>query len=98
MNDLFEKVRTEINIADVLERYGTRIDRSGKGLCPFHNDSIASDGTMTATFSGSGVTVTARQGLGNLTNLDDVLNYISRVFLGSQAVSMIKAGTFDTTS
>lgn len=42
MNDLFEKVRTEINIADVLERYGTRIDRSGKGLCPFHNDSTPS--------------------------------------------------------
>lgn len=42
MSDLFEKVRTEINIADVLERYGTRIDRSGKGLCPFHNDSTPS--------------------------------------------------------
>jgi hypothetical protein len=59
---------------------------------------IASDGTMPATFSGSGVTVSARSGLGNLTNLDDVLNFISNVFLGSQSVTKIKAGTFDTTS
>jgi DNA primase len=42
MSDLFEKVRTEINIADVLEHYGIRIDRSGKGLCPFHKDSTPS--------------------------------------------------------
>lgn len=59
---------------------------------------IGSDGSMTATFTGSGIAVTARSGLGNLTNLDDVLNYISRVFLGSQAVTKIQAGTFDTTS
>jgi hypothetical protein len=62
------------------------------------NVTIASDGTMPATFSGSGVTVSARSGLGNLTNLDDVLNFISNVFLGSQSVTKIKAGTFDTTS
>jgi hypothetical protein len=62
------------------------------------NVTVAADGTMTATFSGTGITVTARAGLGNLTNLDAVLNYISNVFLGSQAVTKIKAGTFDTTS
>lgn len=62
------------------------------------NVAIASDGTMTATFTGSGVTVTARSGLGNLTNLDEVLNYISKVFLGTQSVTKLKAGTFDTTA
>jgi hypothetical protein len=39
MEDLFEKVRTQINIADVLEQFGVHIDRNGKGLCPFHSDS-----------------------------------------------------------
>jgi hypothetical protein len=62
------------------------------------NVTIASDGTMTATMSGTGITVTARPGLGNNTTLDGVLNYISNVFLGSQSVTKIKAGTFDTTS
>lgn len=62
------------------------------------NVSIAGDGTMNASLSGSGITVTARSGLGGLTNLDSVLNYISNVFLGTQTVTKIKAGTFDTTS
>jgi hypothetical protein len=62
------------------------------------NVSIAADGTMSASISGSGITVTARSGLGNNTNLDSVLNYISNVFLGTQTINKIKAGTFDTTS
>lgn len=62
------------------------------------NVAIAADGTMSATLAGSGITVTARAGLGNNTNLDSVLNYISNVFLGTQTVTKIKANTFDTTS
>jgi hypothetical protein len=51
-----------------------------------------------AELTGANITVTARSGLGNNTNLDSVLNFISNVFLGSQSVSKIKASTFDTTS
>ncbi len=61
------------------------------------NVTINSDGSMTAQGGSGGlITVTARSGLGNYTNLDDVLNYISRVFTGSQTVSKIKANTFDS--
>ncbi len=59
------------------------------------NVAINSDGTMTATASGSGVTVTARSALGNYTNLDDVLAYIAEVFTGNRTVTKIKANTFD---
>lgn len=59
------------------------------------NVTVNSDGSMTVSSTGSSVTVTARSGLGNYTNLDDVLNYISQVFLGTQTVTKIKANTFD---
>lgn len=36
--DLFSTVKTHISTIDAAERYGIEVKRSGKALCPFHND------------------------------------------------------------
>ena len=46
----------------------------------------------------SNISVTANANLGGSTNLQTVLNYIANVFAGTQQVTKLKAGTFDTTT
>ena len=36
--DLFRAVREAVDARDAAERYGLRLDRAGRALCPFHND------------------------------------------------------------
>jgi len=42
MDGIFEKVKSAVNIADVVERFGVKLDRSDKGLCPFHKEKTPS--------------------------------------------------------
>lgn len=42
MTDKFEKVKAEVKIADVVERFGVKLDRNDKGLCPFHHEKTPS--------------------------------------------------------
>lgn len=53
---------------------------------------------LSGNIDASRIAVTANSYLGNNTTLSAVLTYIANVFAGSQAVTKIKAGTFDTTS
>jgi hypothetical protein len=53
---------------------------------------------LSGNIDASKITVAANSYLGNNTNLASVLTYIANVFAGSQAVTKIKAGTFDTTT
>ena len=39
---IFEKVKSYVNIAEVAERFGVKLDRTGKGLCPFHKEDTPS--------------------------------------------------------
>lgn len=36
--DIFEVARELLDMVSVAERYGVSVDRHGKALCPFHND------------------------------------------------------------
>ena len=36
--DVFREVRERVSARDAAERYGLRLDRSGRALCPFHDD------------------------------------------------------------
>lgn len=40
--DIFEKVKEQINIADVVESFGIQLNNKDKGLCPFHNEKTPS--------------------------------------------------------
>lgn len=35
MEDIFEKVKEKLNIADVVERYGVHLNHSDMAKCPF---------------------------------------------------------------
>lgn len=101
--DLYSQVITVIRWADPSGGYPVQYAINNQGTYRRYGtgDSTWSSWVrlVTATeLTGANITVTARSGLGNNTNLDSVLNYISNVFTGSQSVSKIKAGTFDTTT
>ena len=36
--DVFREVRERVSARDAAERYGLRLDRSGRALCPYHDD------------------------------------------------------------
>lgn len=36
--NLFGKVKTAVNVKEAAERYGIRIERGSRALCPFHDD------------------------------------------------------------
>jgi len=55
-------------------------------------------GLLSGNIDASRIAVAANGNLGNNTNLAAVLTYIANVFAGSQTVTKIKAGTFDTTT
>ena len=38
MSEIFERVREAVSAKEAAEYYGLKIDRSGRALCPFHND------------------------------------------------------------
>lgn len=40
--DIFEKVKEQTNIADVVESFGVQLNNKDKGLCPFHNEKTPS--------------------------------------------------------
>ena len=40
--DIFEKVKEQTNIADVVESFGIQLNNKDKGLCPFHNEKTPS--------------------------------------------------------
>ena len=42
MSDKFEKIKTEVRIADVVERFGVKLNYHDKGLCPFHKEKTPS--------------------------------------------------------
>lgn len=42
MTDIFEKVKAEVKIADVVEAFGIKLNSRNKGLCPFHHEKTAS--------------------------------------------------------
>ena len=39
---IFEKVKEEVRIADVVERYGVKLNSGDKALCPFHSEKTPS--------------------------------------------------------
>ncbi len=41
-NNIFEKIKAEVNIRDVIERFGVVLDRNNKANCPFHKEKTAS--------------------------------------------------------
>lgn len=53
---------------------------------------------LNGTIAASNITVTSNSNLGGSANLQTVLTYIANVFAGSNSVTKIKAGTFDTTT
>lgn len=42
MTDIFEKVKARVDIVEVVELFGIKLDSKGKGLCPFHNEKTPS--------------------------------------------------------
>lgn len=38
MSNIFEQVKDALNIRQVVEFYGTKVNRNGQFICPFHND------------------------------------------------------------
>ena len=42
MTDIFEKVKDQVNIADVVEAFGVKLNSRDKGLCPFHREKTPS--------------------------------------------------------
>ena len=40
--DIFEKVKEQTNIADVVESFGVQLNNKDKGLCPFHKEKTPS--------------------------------------------------------
>lgn len=42
MTDIFERVKDRVNIADVVERFGVKLNCRDKGLCPFHDEKTPS--------------------------------------------------------
>ena len=40
--DILNRIKEEITLEDVCERYGVKLNRRKKGLCPFHNDKTPS--------------------------------------------------------
>lgn len=41
-DSIFEKVKSAARIAEVVERFGVKLDRAGKACCPFHNEDTPS--------------------------------------------------------
>lgn len=41
---IFDDVKQSLNIREVIEYYGIKVDRAGKFVCPFHNDHKPSAG------------------------------------------------------
>lgn len=41
-SNIFEDVKSSLNIRDVITHYGVNVNRAGKFLCPFHNEKTAS--------------------------------------------------------
>ena len=44
MNDIFEKVKADAKIADVVESFGIKLNSKDKGLCPFHREKRRDNG------------------------------------------------------
>ena len=42
MTDIFEKVKTQVHIADAVAQFGVQLNSKDKGLCPFHNEKTPS--------------------------------------------------------
>ncbi len=42
MESIFEKIKSQVNIRDVIERFGISLDRTNKANCPFHKEKTAS--------------------------------------------------------
>ena len=42
MTDIFETVKSQVKIADVVEYFGVKLNSRDKGLCPFHREKTAS--------------------------------------------------------
>jgi len=42
MGNIFDTVKAEVQVVDVINDYGVTFDRHGKGKCPFHNDKTPS--------------------------------------------------------
>lgn len=42
MDSIFDKVKETVSIADVAERFGVKLDRRDKALCPFHKEDTPS--------------------------------------------------------
>ena len=42
MNEIFEKVKADARIADVVESFGIKLNSKDKGLCPFHREKTPS--------------------------------------------------------
>lgn len=38
MNNIFEEVKGQLNIQQVIEHYGFKVNRARQFVCPFHND------------------------------------------------------------
>ena len=43
MTDIFETVKSQVKIVDVVEFFGVKLNSRDKGLCPFHREKTASD-------------------------------------------------------
>jgi len=39
---IFERVKSTVQVADVVERFGVKLDRAGKACCPFHSEKTPS--------------------------------------------------------
>ena len=42
MSDIFEKVKTQVSIAEVVSMFGVKLNNKDKGLCPFHSEKTPS--------------------------------------------------------
>ena len=84
MSNIFEEVKDRLDIRQVIEHYGFKVNRAGKFVCPFHNDhkpsaSIKNDyfNCFTCGAGGDLITFTAKYlGLSNI----DAAKELVRVF------------------
>ena len=79
---IFEEVKSQLNIRQVIEHYGHKVNRAGQFICPFHNDhkpsaSIKNDYFNCFVCGAGGDLITFTAKLHGLSNIDACKKLVS---------------------